>query len=899
VRLATALTRLLLHLYPASFQNDVGGPLTGDVRRRAEELTGSRAGMRVVVWLALLSVSLLANAFAAWGEKLIRGWRFSSLDLKLGCRMLVRYPGLALTGGLGIAMAIAIGVGFFALFHSRFYPTIPLSEGDRLVGLENWDRRTNRQKRPSLYDFVLWQAEVRSVEDLAAFRTVTQNAIGNDGSVESVQVAEISPSGFRLARVPPLLGRSLSDADAAPSAADVVVIGFDVWASRFASAPDIVGRTLRLGQTVHTIAGVMPDGFTFPVNHRYWTPLRAKADPSEYRSGGGPSLFIAGRLAPGFDLAGANAELTVVGKRVAAEFPASHQHLRPEVVPYTYPFAGMGRNAADDFWLMIALVTLILVIVCVNVAVLIYARTATRMEEIAVRSALGASRGRIVGQLFAESLVLSGVAATIGLLAVKLGLDWARSILARFESATFWADYTLSATALVYFLALTVLAAVITGVVPALRATGRRVTWNLQQFNSRTGVRLGRTWTMLIVVQVSVACAAIPLAIALGWFEVRNMFSVPNFPVEQILFAEVGLDREPPAGRDAALHQAGLGARFSSLLEELSRRLDVQPGVVSHAYTLDLPTMGRPWYVAVEKADTVPESGAPAKVQRATIDPDFLRTFDLTLLAGRSFRAADQGNGSADVVLVDRSFVRRVLRGEEALGRRIRYVSDTPEGSRESQPERWYEIVGVAEDIAANPFGRDLVDPRIYHPMRNVEGSRARLAVRIDETLHLTLARTLPDIAAAIDPTVQVRVQPLREAYNVQRTALTSAALGIGVALLSVMLLAAAGIYALMAFSVAQRRREIAIRTALGAQRGRLLRGIFGRALRQVALGVAIGVGTALLANAASNGEALGGSARLLLFGTALVMSLVGLLAALGPARRGLRIDPSEALKSE
>jgi predicted permease len=866
------------------------------VRRRAGELTGSRTGVRVAAWLVLLSGSLLANAFAAWGETLIRGWRFSWLDLRLGCRMLVRYPGLALTGGLGIAMAVAIGVGFVALFHSRFYPTIPLSEGDRLVGLENWDRRASRATRPSLYDFDLWRAEVESVEDMAAFRTVTRNVIGHDGSVESVQVAEITPSGFRLARVPPLFGRTLSDADAAPGGADVVVIGSDVWASRFGSAPDIVGRTLRLGQTIHTIVGVMPDGFAFPVNHRYWTPLRANGDLSEYRHGAGPSLFVAGRLAAGFDLAAANAELSVIGKRIAAQFPDSHQHLRAEVAPYTYPFAGMGRNAADGFWAMSALVTLILVIVCVNVAVLIYARTATRSEEIALRSALGASRGRIVGQLFAEALVLSAAAATAGLIAVKLGLAWARATLAQFENATFWADYSLSTTALVYFLLITVLAAVITGVVPALRATRRSVTWNLQQFNNRTGVRLGVTWTTLVVVQVSVATAAIPSAIALGWFEVRQMFSVPNFPVEQILFAEVGLDREPPAGRDAALHHAALGARFSSLQAELSRRLDAQPGVVSHAFTLDLPTMGRPWHVAVEKADTVAGSAA-SKVQRARIDLDFLRTFDLTLLAGRSFRADDQSGGSTDVVLVDRSFVRRVLSGGEALGRRIRYVSDTREEARESQ--RWYEIVGVVEDIAANPFGRDLVDPRIYHPMRHAEGSGARIAVRIDESLHLALARKLPEIAAAIDPTVQVSVQPLREAYHVQRTALTSAALGIAVALLSVILLSAASIYALMAFTVTQRRREIAIRTALGAQRGRLLRGILGRALRQVAIGVAIGVGTALLVDAAADGGALGGSEGLLLSGTAVVMSFVGLLAALGPARRGLRIDPSEALKSE
>ena len=183
--------------------------------------------------------------------------------------------------------------------------------------------------------------------------------------------------------------------------------------------------------------------------------------------------------------------------------------------------------------------------------------------------------------------------------------------------------------------------------------------------------------------------------------------------------------------------------------------------------------------------------------------------------------------------------------------------------------------------------------------MKNVEGSRARLAVRIDESQHLALARKLPALAAALDPTLQINVVPLTEAYRLQRVGLTTAALAIGVASLSVIMLSAAGIYALMSFTVAQRRREIAIRTALGAQPGRLLSGIFGQALRQIAIGVVLGVGVALLLDAAGDGEALGGRAGLLLSGTVLIMSVVGLFAVLGPARRGLRIDPAEALKSE
>ena len=287
------------------------------------------------------------------------------------------------------------------------------------------------------------------------------------------------------------------------------------------------------------------------------------------------------------------------------------------------------------------------------------------------------------------------------------------------------------------------------------------------------------------------------------------------------------------------------------------------------------------------------------QVQPSTVDVNFFRTFDVELLAGRSLRAGDRDEGAADVVLVNRAFVDQLLSNGEALGRRIRNVSEDRRGSMEPTALRWNEIVGVVENIDTNPVARDRVVPRVYHPLKRVEGSRVRLAVRTAGSQHAALARRLPDMAAALDPTLQVTVVPLADAYGLQWAALTAAALAIAVAVLSVILLSAAGIYALMSFTVTQRRREIAIRTALGADRGRLLGGLFGRALRQIAVGVAVGVGVALLIDRAAEGEALGGSVGLLLSGSALVMGVVGLLAALGPARRGLRIEPADALKGE
>lgn len=486
-RTATTLARVLLLLYPPSFRSDVGNALVGDVRHRAEELAGSQVPVQVGVSLVRLGTSLLANAFAAWGEELIPGRRrgpgrrrarserivgreppllgrrsgvgsaiFSWLDLKLGLRMLVKTPGLTLIGGLGIAVAIAIGGGFFAFAHSFFYPSIPLDEADRLVGLENWDLERNNEERRSLYDFVLWRDEMKSVEDMAAFHTVARNLITEDGSVTPIQVAEITPSAFRLARVPPMLGRTLVERDADSDAAPVMVIGFDVWRARYASDPDIVGKVLRLGHTVHTVVGVMPDGFGFPMNHRFWTPLRP--DPSDYERGEGPRIFISGRLSPGFEMAEAQAELTVIGNRMAATFPDTHARFRAQLMPYHYPLLDVNQNGADSFLLqfslMTSLISLLLVVVCANVGVLIYARTATRQGEIAVRSALGASRGRIVAQLFAESLVLSAGAAAVGLLLAKVGLRQADRIMALEGMSPFWQNYGLSGPALVYMIAL-------------------------------------------------------------------------------------------------------------------------------------------------------------------------------------------------------------------------------------------------------------------------------------------------------------------------------------------------------------------------------------------------------------------------------------------------------------
>ena len=221
----------------------------------------------------------------------------SWLDFKLALRMLVKYPGLTAVAAIGMAVAIAISTAFFAFFYAYLYSTLPLEEGERIVALENWDVEANNEQRQALHDYVQWRADMSSMEEVGAFRNVGRNLIVPGGTTEPVRLAEITASAFRIARVPPMLGRHLLDEDERPGASPVVVIGHDVWQSRFASDPGVIGRQVRLGNTMHSVVGVMPEGFEFPISHSYWVPLRGTPSNSGEEKGPPSSSSAASREA--------------------------------------------------------------------------------------------------------------------------------------------------------------------------------------------------------------------------------------------------------------------------------------------------------------------------------------------------------------------------------------------------------------------------------------------------------------------------------------------------------------------------------------------------------------------------------------------------------------------------
>jgi putative ABC transport system permease protein len=848
-------------------------------------------------------------------------WLASSwLDVRLGLRLLVRNWGLSLVGGLAMTLAISIAAVVFAAFDIIMWSPLPLDEGDRVVAIQVWDREAGRRRDTTLQDLERWRGSLQSVGDVGAFQTIRRNIITGDGSVELAAVAEISAAGFRVARVPPLIGRPIADADAAPGAAPVVVIGHDVWQRRFAGARDVIGRELRLGKDLHTIVGVMPDGFQFPFNFRYWVPLRLGADGMLRNTG--PEGVVFGRLAPGATLARAHAEVSALGmlppasgsaqrERGSIDVP-SRDSTGARVVPYTFAFTGdFEPGALGLVWSLSSLALVLLLLPpCANIAILNYARTVTRQQEFAARHALGGSRARIVWQLFIEALVLTAAAAGAALLILRVVSVVVAGRLQQIPGGPpFWMTFNVSYRTLLFVAALAVAGAAVSGLVPALQATGRLARLGAGALAGRTSLRLGATWTTLVIAQVAFSVAVLPLAAELAWGTLRTGAVGPGFAAEEFATARVALEgdrfilgagealpqmtREPEAARQQRAELVDNRHR------ELTRRLLADPGILGVAAALQ-PPGEEPWVFADIEGREVPtevlNGRLPGFLTRINqIDPAFFDLYQVPGLAGRRFNEGDVA-AETDAVIVNRNFAETIAPGGNALGRRFRYVRATGgEWLHGPEADRWYEVVGVVGNLPVT------TDARVaYHAAApgQIHPAHLQLRLRGDSA---GLAERLRDVAASVDPALHVdEVRTLAEIYRAHRFGDNLGAITIGAITGSVLLLSAAGLYALTAFTVAQRRREIGIRSALGAQPSHLVAAVFRRAFWQIGGGSAAGMLAAYLVGRYVPIEQVGGlPIPGILPGAAAFMLLVGVLASLGPARRGLRIDPIEALRSE
>jgi predicted permease len=841
-----------------------------------------------------------------------------ALDLKLGGRMLVKYPGLTVVGGLAMAFAIWAGAVIFQMATLAISPTLPLPGGDRVVHLRNWDVQASDPEPRALHDFVAWRQALRSVTDLGAWQDVARNLKGRDGEARPVHVAAITASGFHVAATPPLLGRALVPADEQVGAPPVVVLGHEVWRTRFGADSAIVGQSVQLGDAYATVVGVMPDGFAFPVAHDAWTPFRPTVLDAAPRRGPGITMF--GRLAPGATLDDARAELAALGRRAARELPETHRHLQPQVMPYADMSAMSLTQGGEVFALLQLFALMLLVLVCGNVALLLFARAATRESEILVRSALGASRRRIIMQLFAEALVLGGVAAAVGLAAAHLALrEWGLPFLeANLGRLPFWYDLRLSPATVLYAGALTLLGAAIAGVLPGLKVT-RGIGSRLRAGTTGGGLRFGGVWTAVIVAQVAVT-VAFPAVVLL---EVRELQRVRShdvgFAADEYLAVKLDLEAAPgvdPDGDTAAA--AAHRARFGRQLETLRQRVAAEQGVAGVTFVDQLPRTNSGWHrIALGDSASVTApagaAGAPGELKRlrstkvAHVHPSYFDVLGAPILAGRGFQAADLAPG-ARVAIVDQGFVDRVLLGRNPIGRRVR-IGDgsTPPDGPGADALPWLEIVGVVKELGMNNAAETIRGAGLYLPAAPGSGFAPQMVIHAQGD-PMALVPRLRAIAGRVDPTLRLtefqRVDRVADDLlwvlgMVVRTTLVMTAVAL--------LLSLAGIYAVLSFTVARRTREIGVRVALGASPRRVLAATFRRPLTQVGFGIVggavlIAVGAQVVSRTTQFRGTMDGLSPgqvALLVAYAAFMLGVCLLACIVPTRRALRVEPTVAMRVE
>lgn len=819
-------------------------------------------------------------------------------DMKLGTRMLVKYPGLTLVGGLAMAFAICVGTVIFQVLSIFVHPTLPLPKGDRLVQIRAVDIAAMSEESSLLYDFSIWRDSLQSVTDLGAWRDAPRNLVVTEGDARSVQVAEIMPAAFRVSDASPLMGRVLTEADERPDAPSVMVIGHDVWQTRFGADPNVLGRTAQLGSEHLTVVGVMREGFAFPVAHDVWIPLRVHRQAHAPRTG--PDISVFGLLAPGVSVDTAQAELTTIGQRLAQQQPTTHAQLQATVAPYAMPNTGPTQDSLGIWMSIYFFAVVLMVLICSNIALLLFARAATRETEFTMRTALGANRSRIVAQLFAEALVLGGLAAVVGLVAAQLVLqNWGVTFLeVNLGRLPFWYDLNLKPATVVFALGLTVLGSAIAGVLPALKVT-RGMGSRLKQATAGSGgLQFGGIWTAIIIVQVALT-VAFPAIVYQEQWQLRHIQDFDaGFATEEYLAARIQLDVPAEGGEVTDAMRETRRLTFAGRLEEVRRRVAGEPGVIGVTFMDRVPRTSRPQNYVELPGDT---SDTPLRIATvARVDPSYFATLQTPVLAGRSFVPADLAP-EPRVAIVDQSFVEQMLQGANPIGQQVRF-SNRRDGT--TAPGPWIEIVGVVKDLGMGAPTRVDRAAGLYLPASPERLSRSYLMVHLRAD-PMALAPRLNEIVSAVDPTL--RLSEVQRVDKVLDDLIWFVGLWLRITLIMTavaLVLSLSGIYAVLSFIVARRTREIGIRVALGADRRRVITAIFRRPLIQVSLGVL--AGNLLLALMGSietempglNGElSIGQLAILAAYG--LVMLGVCLLACIVPTRRALSVEPTIALRAD
>ncbi|HET9981982.1 MAG TPA: ABC transporter permease [Longimicrobiales bacterium] len=800
-------------------------------------------------------------------------------DLRFGFRLLRKNPWLTLSAVVALTLGIGLTATMFSIVYGALLRGLPYEDGDRIMHMlrSNPSEGIERMGVP-IHDFTEWREQQRSFEDLAAYYTGTVNVSGEERA-ERYDGAFISANAFRQLGVRPILGRAFREEEDSPSSPPVVLLGYDVWRNRFHADRRIIGRTIRANGLQATVVGVMPPRFRFPETEEIWLPLRLDALKVEW--GEGQQLSVFGRLKPGVSLDAANVELSGLAKRIAAEHPETNKGVTATARPFIDDFIGDEPRAL--LWTMMGAVFLVLLIACANVANLLVSRAALRAKEVGVRTALGASRGRILGLFVTESLALAIVGALAGLGLAAVGVRAFNRAIASTNPPSF-IDIRVDGVLVLFAAAMAAFAAVVSASIPALQASRADVNEILKdEARGSSSFRMGKLSGALVIGEIALSCG---LLVAAG-LTVRSIVRLRSidygFDTTRLFTARVGLPEATYAD----------SARRALFWAELQRRLRALPGVEQVSLTTSLPAASGSMYspFAKEGAAYAGDRDYP-RTHVVAIGTGFFDALGSRVLDGRDFAERD-GHGGFPVAIVNATFARKYFPGESPIGRRVRA------GGRKSEAP-WRTIVGVVPDLYADGV-RNRQPEALYIPAAQ-DGSRFMSIVARTHGAPTALAGPVRDAVTALDADLPIYfVSTL--ARDIAKNTWFYRVFGTlfmvfgGAALF----LAAIGLYAVMAFSVSRRTREVGVRMALGAGRSDVLRLVLRQGLRQIGIGLAIGIALSL------------GLTRLLatiLFGVeprdpttlaaiVVVLTLTGMLACLLPARRAARVDPMAALRYE
>jgi putative ABC transport system permease protein len=817
-----------------------------------------------------------------------KGLRMESLlqDLRFGARMLFKQPGFTLIAVLTLSLGIGANTAIFSLVNAVLLRQLPYRQSEQLVWV--WATRTDRDKAfYSVPNFTETRERQQSFAQLAAFANWGVNLTGN-GEAERWQGVRLSAHALQMLGVEAAAGRLLQAEDDKSDNARVVVLSYGLWQRHFGSNQNVIGQSLTLNGDAYTVVGVLPPQFTIPnAEIDLATALRAETDP---RRGERSSNFLRvfGRLKEGVSVAQAKAELAAITARLREEHPDNNAKLTaPNVLLLQDEITGGYRVA---LWLLLGAVVLVLLIACANLANLLLARATARQREIAIRAALGATRFRLVRQMLIESLLLAFIGGALGVLLAIVGskalLSLSPADLPRVS------EVNIDGRMLLFSLTLSLLAGLLFGLAPAWQATKTNLNLELKE-GGRSGSSgaAGRLRNALVVAEVALSLTLLVGAGLLIKSFTRLQSVNPGFTPDKLLTVRLSLTGT----------QYAQAAAVQTYYDRLAMRLSSVPEVaaVGAASALPLSAINSRTEFTIVGRPSATRAEWPAAQDR-WVSPGYFQTMQIPLRAGREFTAADNER-AANVVVIDEALARRYWPDGKALGAHIRLDYGTGE------PPREYEIIGVVSDVKHVGLN-DEPTPTLYGPLAQVPPSAVTgrlnnlsIVARVTNESQAVAARVRHEVQA-VDP--QAPASNARMMTQFVASAIAARrfnGLLLSVFAVAALLLAAAGLYAVLSYSVRQRTRELGIRLALGANAAELLRLVIGQGLKLALLGIAVGLVAALALTRAMSGLLFEVSATdpLTYASVALLLTFVALVACWVPARRATKVDPLITLRHE